>query len=78
MQALTGRPVKENVDWLTDYSSVAVKCSLLILFTSFFKQATGTGSWMTKQERFANQGLAVWDDIKVLVSFLAFVYVFAH
>ncbi len=75
-QFLTGRPPKENVDWLTDYSSVAMKCALIIVFTSAMKQATG--AWMTKEEKFAHPYLATISDAKIILTFLAFVWLFTH
>jgi hypothetical protein len=76
VQALTGHSPKENIDWLLDYASVSVKAVLIIVFTSVFKQATG--SWMTKEEKFAHPGLTLLSDVKILVTFLAFVYLFSH
>ncbi len=76
VQFLTGRPPAENVDWLADYSSVSMKCALVIVFTSAMKQATG--SWMTKDEKLAHPYLATISDAKIIITFLAFVYMFSH
>lgn len=73
---LTGRNPKENLSWLTDYSAVSIKCALIIVFTSAFKEATG--SWMTLQQKCAHPYLATIGDLKILATFFAFVYVFMH
>jgi hypothetical protein len=74
----TGRPLQYNIDWLMDLDQISIKCALIILFTSFFKQATGTGTWATREERAAHPGLALWSDVKVLLSFAGFLYVFTR
>lgn len=72
----THHPAKENIDWLVDYQAVAYKCVWIIVFTSIFKQATGT--WLSKQEKFDHPVAAFIGDVKILLSFLAFVWLFTH
>lgn len=76
VQFLTGHAPKENVDWLTDYASVSMKAAIIICFTSAFKQATG--SWMTLEDKKSNLYLTTIGDVKTIIAFLAFVYLFTH
>lgn len=73
---LTGRDPKENLSWLTDFSSVSMKCALIIVFTSAYKQASGV--WLTKQDKLENPGRALIDDMKAIIALLVFTYVFLH
>jgi hypothetical protein len=73
---LTHRDPKENLSWLTDYGSVSIKCALIIVFTSAFKQATG--SWLTLEQKIANPYLSTIGDLKTMAAFFGFMYVFLH
>jgi hypothetical protein len=73
---LTGRDPKENLSWMTEYSAVSIKCALIIVFTSAFKEATG--SWMNLQQKIANPYLSTIGDLKTLATFFGFMYVFLH
>lgn len=76
VEAMTGNPAKENIDWLIDYQAVAYKCVYIILFTSIMKQATG--SWLTLEQKFEHPYLATLGDLKILATFFAFVWLFSH
>lgn len=71
-----GHALKENIDWLVDYQATSYKCILIVLFTSIFKQATGT--WLTKEEKLEHPYLATVGAVTVLLSFFAFIYLFMH
>ncbi len=75
-QFLTKRPPAENLDWLTDYSSLSMKCALIIVFTSAMKQCTG--SWMTTEQKIAHPYLATIGDIKTIITFCVFAWLFGR
>lgn len=76
VEGLTQQPIKENIDWIVDYQGVAYKCIYIIVITSIMKQATG--SWMTKEEKFAHPYLATIGDIKTLITFGVFAWLFGR
>lgn len=75
---LTGRRPQDNGQWILDYASKFALCAIVIFLVSQFKQASGTGSWMTKEERFEHPYLATVSDIKVCFSLAVFAYIWLH
>lgn len=73
---LTGRRPMTNADWLVDYSSVAVKSILVILFAAILKQSGSI--FLTKEERFKHPFLSMVSDLFTLGAACFFGYLFTR
>lgn len=73
---LTGRAPQESMTWLVDLSGRVTVAALVVVFTSFMRQASGV--WMTKDEQFAHPILATVQQIVKMFCIAVFVWLFTH
>ena len=73
---LTGRSPQEGTEWLVDLSARVAVASLIVLFTSFIRQASGV--WMSKEEQFAHPFLALQQNVVKMFCIGVFAWLFVH
>ncbi len=73
---LTGRSSTESPDWITGMTFRIVACGVVLLLTSWSKQATSV--WMSKEEQQNNVMLAVVHHAKDVIFALLFAYLILH
>ncbi len=73
---LTNRAPQDSMTWLVDLAGRVLVAALVILFTSFMRQATGV--WLTKEEQLANPYFTTVQAIVKMFCLGIFVWLFTH
>jgi hypothetical protein len=73
---LTGRAPQDSAAWVIDLTSRVLVASLVVLFTSFMRQATGV--WLTKEEQLANPYFSTVQAVVKMFSIVVLVWLFTH